>query len=203
MKLNKIIALCKKAKVIVIYNRRRDEDGEIMEQWIGDGAACYLVPGMPILDSESAGAILDIPAKDADKWQILERELPPVFDFTDDAAKDGETVFDEGPISFHYGGVMLRPLRSHGGAPLFIDLRYLTPFIDSLNSLFLYRRTAENGLDYVAVKVGMVLAGIIMPRRVENEEFVRELRTLAEDVERAFEAGREEEGGGVGKGRSA
>lgn len=144
MKLNKIIGLCKKQKRVIIYNRRHG-DGEIAEQWIGDGASCYRAEGVPILDSDSVATIFDIPAKNADKWNILEMDLPTSYDFTDDAAESGEQIFDEDPIFLQYGGAMLKPLRSRGGVPLFIDIRYLSPFINDMDHMYLYRRTAEGG----------------------------------------------------------
>ena len=187
MKLNKVIALCKKTKMVVVYNWRGN-DGEIKEQWIGDGAACYRADGLPILDELGVAAIFDIPAKDADKWKILVRELPPAYDFTCDGEKNGETIFEEDPIFLNYGGVMLKPLRNPGSAPLFIDVRYLTPFIDEMEHLYLYRRTAENGQDYAAVKVGMFLAGIIAPRKIESEPFVDCVKTLASELEKTLAA---------------
>lgn len=57
--------------------------------------------------------------------------------------------------------------------------------------MYLYRRTAEGGQDYVAVKVGMVLAGIIIPLKIEWRRFAADFKTLAEAVEQA--AGAEDE----------
>ena len=185
MKLNKIVSLCKREKRIVLFNRRNDE-GEIVEQWIGDGTACYLVGGLPIMSAGTCETLFDIPAKDADKWSIREEDLPGSIDFSDAADVNGERILDEAPISIYFGGVTVRPLRSSGDVPLFIDTRYLAPFINEMERLFLFRRTTPGGMDYIAAKTGMILAGVIPPVRIESERFVSELSKLAEDVKEAF-----------------
>ena len=130
--------------------------------------------------------LFDIPAKDEDKWSIREEDLPLSIDFTDTADVNGERILDEAQISIHFGGVTVKPLRSSGDVPLFIDVRYLAPFINEMEKLFLFRRKTPGGMDYIAAKTGMILAGVIPPVRIESERFVRELSKLAEDVKEAF-----------------
>lgn len=187
MKLGKIVSLCKKQKRIVLFDRR-NEQGEVIEQWIGDGTACYLADGLPILSAATVGALFEVPAKDAEKWDIREEILPPSIDFEDTA--DGETILEEYGVSLNFRGITLKAMHVHG-EPIFADVRYLSPFLDSLESTFLFRRTTPGGLEYIAVKVGFILKGIVPPCRIESERFIESLSCLSRDVSRAFEVDRE------------
>ena len=180
MKLKSIISICKKEKRIVLFNRT-DEEGEVAEQWIGDGVACYRVGGLPILDQHTVAAIFDIPAKDEEKWDIRQERLPKGPFFED--IVDDEEQLEEYGLSIGFLGVALKPLRTHRGETIFIDARYLSPLSDSLDSLFLHRRRTVGGLDYVAVKVGFALEAVIAPCRVETEKFIEKLSRLAREVE--------------------
>ena len=183
MKLNKIVSLCKREKRIVLFDEH-NEEGEVSGQWIGDGTACYQVGGLPILEPSTVGTLFDVPAKDEDKWDIREEDLPPSVDFTD--TPDGERMLEDYSVSLNYHGLTLKPLRAEGCDPVFVDVKYLAPFLDSLESVFLFRRETRGGMVYVAVKVGFVLKAIVPPCRVESEAFIESLSRLARDVRQAF-----------------
>ena len=183
MKLKSIISLCKKEKRIVLFDKIDGEGEEVREQWIGDGSACYQVGGLPILDQDTVAAIFDVPAKDGEKWDIRRERLPRGISFED--IEDTEETLEEYGLSVGFLGVVLKPLRTPKGETLFIDVRYLTPFSDSLESLFLFRRQTAGGLEFVAVKVGFVLKGIIAPQRIETEKFLEKLSRLSREVEQS------------------
>lgn len=59
MKIKNIAAICKKKKVIAIFERH-SESGDTVIQYIGDGGAAYPVTGLPQLEAESVLTIFDI-----------------------------------------------------------------------------------------------------------------------------------------------
>ena len=63
MKLKCIAALCKGRKMVCIHSGNNS-------QYVGDGSACYLVPGELTLDRDNVLIIFDVPEDKQDSWTI-------------------------------------------------------------------------------------------------------------------------------------
>ena len=183
MNIKKIIDICKKRKVLIIY-------GEGDEQWISDGCACYRAFGLPTFDERSICATFDISPKKAEKMCIqCKPELPRACCFEDDA--EGEVLCDyDGPL---FGGAI--PITTPHGI-MFIDGKYLKPISDVDGELLnIYERKSENGNSYFAVKCGLMIVANIMPYDVLNEKFVEKLKNISAECEKALNKQKAEEEG--------
>lgn len=108
--------------------------------------------------------MFDIPADKQGKIYFDEREgLPGGLDF-DDTAR-GESVVAPEAYSICAYGRTLKPFKCSQGAVL-IDTKYLTPFDDDVT---LYERSRASGMPYIAVKEGMLIAGIILPFEARSD----------------------------------
>lgn len=170
MKIQKIQQLCKAAKRILIINGTSDV------QWISDGYCIYPLFNLPRLSRENVFAMFDIPADKQSKIFFDERDtLPENLNF-DDTVRAENVVVRE-PYSIYAYGRCLTPIKCSQGAVL-IDTKYLAPFAEDVT---LYERTKSDGAPYIAVKEGMLLAGIIIPYDV-REDFGEWLVNIGEMV---------------------
>lgn len=174
MKIKNIAAICKKNKSVVLFERYSDE-GEVVLQYIGDGAAVYPVIGLPVLDKESVLTIFDIPEKQREDWYVRSTGIPEGINLDD---IDGtEKPVEREVISIVYSGKTLKPLQTRRGL-VFIESRYLSPVSDVLDVLELYERIMPSGTPYIVAKAGFLLQAVIMPVDVINQQFVEKLEEL-------------------------
>lgn len=177
MKIKNIAAICKKNKSVVLFERYNDE-GEVVLQYIGDGAAVYPVIGLPVLDKESVLTIFDVPEKQREDWLVRSMGVPDGISLDD---VDGtEKPVEREAISIVYSGKTLKPLRTRRGL-VFIESRYLSPVSDVLDVLELYERITPSGTPYIVAKAGFLLQAVIMPFDVINQQFVEKLQELTRE----------------------
>ena len=178
MKINKIAAICKKSKQVVIYRDPNDYDAH----YIGDSHAIYLVTGLPELDKNGILTIFDVPEDKKEEWIVnctnqLEINL-------DDADPD-ESIINRGNLSIYRFGERLIPLKVSSGM-VFMNSKYLTPTFDS-GYTELYERRTKSGNLYIAVKVGMILQAVIFPENIIDEVLVEQLEELEKNCKYALE----------------
>lgn len=176
MQIKKIAAICKKKKQVILYNKV-NEDGEPIQQYIGDGSAIYPVYGLPILDEESILTIFDVQKKKRDGWIVKHTAPPAVVNLED--VDHGERRVDPGNITIGYGGMELLPVTTRRGLAL-IDTMYLAPVGDVMDALDIYERTAPDGSPYIVAKVGFMLQSVILPVQAINQAFTDRLEEIAE-----------------------
>ena len=189
MKIKKIEALCKSDKRIILY----DGDGV---QWIGNGCAAYPLHNMPVLDETNVFTLFDVAEKDREKYYLRSEELPVALDFND--SSDTEVMLDRVPIDLYISGHGVAPYVGSSGI-IFVETRYLAPFIKQEGGFELYERFTKIGKPYIAVKSGLFLVGVIMPSNgiitsdfIENFEYIASLsrvafNTTAEERERMYQ----------------
>lgn len=159
MKIQKIQALCKSAKRIMIVN-----DSKLGIQWLSDGSAIYPLFKLPRLSEENIFAMFDIPEDKQGKIYYDERDrLPVSLDFSD--TSEGEQLVTLEPFGITAYGRSLEVIRGSCGAML-IDKKYLAPFDDGVQ---LYERVRIHGTPYIVAKEGMFIAGIILPFEARAE----------------------------------
>lgn len=183
MKIKAIAAICKKNKRAVLFNRR-DADGDVSAQLIGDGVALYPISGLPELDRESVFTIFDVPEKERDTWAVQYSEVSDAINLED--ADATEKIIEQGEISIVCAGKVLKPLQTSRGL-VFIESRYLAPISDILDAVELYERRTADGAPYIVAKAGLILQAAIMPQDVITALFVKQLHEIATECSRTLE----------------
>lgn len=140
------------------------------------GGAAYPMINLPRFDMDSLCKTYDITDKQAKKMYLREKgELSETYCFLDSAP--GETIAERGSMCILDGNKCLVPFQTSQGI-VFIDAKYLQPFADIEDDIELYERQTESGATYFAVKLGLIIVGIIMPVDAVNDTFVERLRDL-------------------------
>ncbi len=176
MKLKQIAAVVKKQKHIGIFNL----DGV---QWVSTGSAAYPLYSLPVLNSDSLLAVLDIPEEKDNGFFLRFIDVPGGLNFGD--YDECENLITRDNIYIQYNGMCLEPLPTSSGV-VFVNTRYLKPFCGEDNIDF-YERTTVSGKPYIVAKVGFTIVGVIMPENVINQKFVKKLNTVCECVNLSFE----------------
>lgn len=176
-----VVSLCKRDRRMTLYE---DTNSENAVQWLGTAGAAYPLQHMPQLDESNIFTVFDITSKQADKIFFHRAPLPESYDFRD--VVECENVLESGDIEIGFGGTFLLPLHTSQGLR-FIDRAYLKPLSDCEEDMLgFYERTDTNGNLYIAVKAGMILAAVIIPFDVVNEEFVEKLLEITRDCKIAL-----------------
>lgn len=183
MKLKKIASLCAKSKCIFLYDVP-DSCGDV-SQWIGDGAACYPITGLPYLEQDNIYAMFDLTDKQADKYFFKHVTAPVGISFKD--YEPGEHQLSDGDISITYGGISLKPFRTRAGIK-FVRGKHLAPIEDAADLTVFFERKNASGGTYIVAKAGLMIAAIILPYdEVFSDRFVSELNTLAQECRWTYE----------------
>lgn len=181
MKIKKIIALIKDSKCLSIF-----EGNDC--QWLSDGFAMYPV----FKDFEITPELLcDMHDIDTKKLGIHNKQLPSIFNYAD-VAKN-EKQLQKSKIEIVYNGKHLIGYETSEGIS-FVEKRYFAPFADLDDSyLVVYERYTDTGMMYFAVKNGMNLVGIILPKKIITKEFVEEFNAMSTACTLALQNVKEEE----------
>lgn len=183
MKIKTIAAICRKNKAFCLYDSIT-RDGEVGTQWLGDGRAIYPLQGLPRLEEDSIYTMFDITEKQQDKITFRYETLPEGINFAD--TDQCENCLDDQKLEVVLDGRILKPLHTQQGV-VFIDTAYLAPFADVVDMLELYERVTPSGQIHIAAKLGMFLAGIILPYDIIRKEFVDQLGGLWEQCRFALD----------------
>lgn len=175
MKLKTLAAMCKREGAYCLYDRV-NQDGEIVEQWLGTRGAVFPLCGLHYLTEENLIALFDITEKQRESLYFHHSQLHASINF--DHTDAGEILLDREKCTLGYSGRVVRPLLTRGGLE-FVDNDYLSPLADVAEMLELYERHTEDGGVYFAAKTGLMIAGVIMPLNILEEKFVENIETLA------------------------
>jgi hypothetical protein len=110
-------------------------------------------------------------------------KAPATLNFDD--ADQTEQITD--PIKLHitYGDNNLIPLKTVGGLE-FIQSKFLAPLSAIMQKAEIYTRKSLDGQIYFAVKVGLLIEGIIMPYNAFNKNFAEMIETVASETWRIY-----------------
>ncbi len=167
MKIKKIIALIKDSKCLSIFEGKDC-------QWLSDGYALYPV----FKDFEITPEMLcDIHDLNIEKMAIHNKVLPTVFNYADIAENENQLYKSNIEIVYH-GKHFIGYETSEGIS--FVEKRYFAPFTD-LDETYLnvYERYTKDGMMYFAVKNGMNLVGIILPKNIITKKFVEDFNSMS------------------------
>lgn len=181
MKLKEIAAMCKKDKKIVVKNVS-NSDG-VVTQWIGTWSALYRISGLPYLSETAIYKIFDIPDDKTCEYGYQESMTHPEDEeyklFVDFAPGDAESENDLTKSEFDiHCAPYTYILFCYGQRYIFIRAEYMKPAW-ALESESYFKR-----YDAVAVKEGMLIAGLLMPVPAWKEDRIRNgIRGIANCLE--------------------
>lgn len=174
---NKALNLFKNGRYIMILDNKKNG-----EQWISNGAAIYNI-GNTEFDAVNIKPILP---NAKGEWQVesnytytySELEFEDIANYEEPCDRLPETEI------IHQGETYI-PFILPNREVMFIDKKYLKPFVIETSGVSAFHvRTSQIGGNYLAVKDGMILKGIILPvKLVEKDKdthFYRNLETLYE-----------------------
>lgn len=174
MKIKKIGAICNAGGYYYLMDQR-DDAGEIVGQWLGDGKSAYPLVGLPVMDLENICAMFDITEKKREKLVMRRADVPDSMDWEDTAPL--ERQLDDPKLCVRYDGMDLLPLETTAGVT-FIQEKYLLP-LDGQEYMRLYERRGRNGdLRYIVAKIGMIIQAVIMPMDLPDKGFMDALNNL-------------------------
>ena len=120
MKFKAAIALCKKAKQVILLEHKT-------VQWIGDGNALYAMYDMPKLDEGAICAVCDITDSQAEKIHFMELSNPKKISMAN--IEPEEVLLEQEALALKKGTLELLGYRTTTGME-FIDAAYMRPFGD-------------------------------------------------------------------------
>ena len=176
MKLKVLGAMCKKAGIFRLYDQHSD-DGEVVGQWLGTWGAVYKLSGLPLLSEDHIPAFFELTEKQLEKISIKHDPLPENANFDD--TDPAEVALDDREMTLAYGKYIVRPLVTRQGLEL-IDNEALTPLADVADHLMIYERRTASGQAYFALKMGLMIVGVVMPLNLIEDQFVESVEALAQ-----------------------
>lgn len=160
MKLNKLWSLLKQRKAITIYQGAVD-------QWIGDGFACYPVNNLPQLTERVMQTLLDINDDAWDKFAFFDKDE---VQFTEEDFCEGQVDLTPLAVELNYHGMDLMPLVGDGRI-FFIQTKYLKPFDNTLLLSYAYRKEAGG---IIAVNERLIFSAAICPVSMSKDKVFEE-----------------------------
>lgn len=189
MKLKQVGAICKEAGIFMLYDQYGD-DGKVTGQWLGTGCAIFKLSGLPLIGEDHIAALFGFTEKQLGKLLVKRGTLPGSINFDD--TDPAEVALDDGEITFAYGKYTARPLVTRQGLE-FIDNKFLTPLSDDTDYLMIYERSTANGQTYFALKIGLMIVGVVMPLNIIEDKFVESVEALAKKARTALEHKKEQD----------
>lgn len=183
MKIKAIARICAQEQRIVIMDKR-NADGEISEQWIGDGSAMYPILDLPEIDEKIISTIFDIPEKKRNSYYFHRMDAPETIQ-TEDAVAC-ENLLEIGKMDITIAGRTLKSVHTQHGIAFF-DGKYLAPVAESMDTLEIYERLQTDGQVYLAAKAGFMLLALIMPYDIISKEFVEHMQDLTRQCDFALQ----------------
>ena len=156
MKINKVWALCKAAKKIVIYDTPCSEAGG---QWLGDGSSMYPRGALPNLDDKALYALFDVSDDEQEKFTYCEVKGTPVS--LEPVSGESEAV--SGSLNLYFNGASITAL-TQGKETLFFQDKYAGPL--SGENFTYHIRHREDGQAYIVCKSGLLTRAVFTPYNV-------------------------------------
>lgn len=164
MKLNKLFALMKQRKRIVVAQGKT-------AQWVGDGYSLYPIYNLPKLTERTMQTLLDV---SDDAWDKFTFEEHQVLYVSEEDFDEGQTDLTPLKITIHWKGGDFIPLVGDGRI-YYIPLKYLKPFADDGLLSYSFRNKARAGNGVIAVNEGLLLSGIIVPEVIDDPLYTETL----------------------------
>lgn len=174
---NKVLSLFKNGRYITILDNKKNG-----EQWLSNGAAMYNI-GNTEFDAVNIKPILP---NAKGEWQVGSNYTYTYSELEFEDIANYEEPCDRLPeTEIIHQGEMYIPFILPNREVMFINKKYLKPFVIETSGVSaFYVRTSQICGNYLAVKDGMILKGIILPVKLVEEDrdthFYRNLESLYE-----------------------
>lgn len=169
MNFDKIKAICKKSKVIVLYNTEYC-------QWLGDDFALYPLYEHPEYNKDTIVSVLSLDEKKRLEMIYRIGDMPSAINCSDNTHSDKPC--GEFSTNLQCMGMTVIPLMTSKGLR-FIETKYITPLLNS--DYEFYERLMADGSLYIAVKVGFEVKALIQPfEHIITESLIDELNKIAD-----------------------
>jgi len=191
MKLGKVAQLCKGAQNITIVHT--DGGEKACMQWVGTRYALYPFYNLPKMDEKTAFVVFDVDEKkrhDYSYHEIAAKDSPLCLDERDAT----EISIQPEQYSLCFQGGIYVPFVTSKGIRL-ISRAYLAPMMSKLDEMMFYERKTTGGFVYIVAKLGLLLAGVIVPEdvRSDDQSLLAFTRNLVDGVEFALECAEKDE----------
>lgn len=173
MKIREIAKICKRSKTATLVTKK--EKGE-SRQFMGDGAALYLVEDSLELATEAILPLFDIPAKERIDWSVFSEVSEEIAACLEDIYPE-EAPAEPLPLKITFNDRELLPLKTSRGIA-FIQCQHLRP-LEDVDSLDIYEREHQ-GTRMFAIKSGFWLMAIIAPCDYETQGLQEFLQDMAQ-----------------------
>lgn len=171
MKIKNIASLCKNRIMLLDI---KDEEGNFLKQWVGDGTGMYPINGLPYMNKEEIFTLFELSEKKQEEIVFSHDEyVNPVFNnqFQKEQIIQGEKTL------LQLGASLIKPVISNGSIH-FYDTKYLSP-VNNLDIMEIYIRKHDLQ-NYFAVKSGFLLYAIIMPHKNIAANYAKSLIDIAD-----------------------
>lgn len=169
MNFDKIKAICKKSRVISLYNT---ED----YQWLGDDFALYPLYEHPEYNEDTIASVLSLDEKKKNEMIYRVGDMPAVINCSD--ATDSDKLCGVFSTNLQCMNRAVIPLMTSKGLR-FIETKYITPLIK--DNYEFYERMRADGSLYIVVKVGFVVEALIQPcDHIITPSLIDELNKIAD-----------------------
>lgn len=174
---NKVLSLFKNGRYITILDNKKNG-----EQWLSNGAAMYNI-GNTEFDAVNIKPILP---NAKGEWQVGSNYTYTYSELEFEDIANYEEPCDRLPeTEIIHQGEMYIPFILPNREVMFINKKYLKPFVIETSGVSaFYVRTSQICGNYLAVKDGMILKGIILPVELVEKDrdthFYRNLESLYE-----------------------
>lgn len=165
IKKKRVAALCK------AYKRLEMQTMPDNTQWIGDGAAMYILAGIEPMSAESIASILDYTEKDISSINFVDGEAPFEI-FGDENGTDVQIETPPKRVIIKGSEYLIFEVEK---ALIFIDGNYLKPIVTDDQTTFFMRTSPCSSRKFLCVKKGFlpeaVIAGVKFDEKYLNEWF--------------------------------
>ena len=166
MKIKKVVDICKDSNILVLIKQN-----DI--QWMGSDHALYPLYDMPELDPESVLIAYDVPENKRKKMALRYKDAGELHLCLDDICQESRCEWMN--IGVIADGAELLPVETATGMR-YIDRSFALPLADAEEDIEIYERYTESGQLYFALKVGLIVKGIVTefrPRKLMADKLDR------------------------------
>lgn len=142
IKKKRVAAVCKSRKFLQMQTMPDNT------QWIGDGAAMYILAGIEPMSAESLASMLDYTEKDFSNIRFVEGKAPFEI-FSDENGTDVQIEAPPKRVIIKGSEYLIFETEK---SLIFIDGDYLKPIITDGQTTFFMRRFPESNRDLLCVK---------------------------------------------------
>lgn len=167
MKLSKVAKLCKDHMNITIVNVPHGDEEVV--QWVGTPYALYPFYNLPIMNEKSAFVVFDVEEKKRADFSFREITAGPDFPMRLEETDETERPIEPAHHQIVFESRVYMVFDTSKGVRL-VNRSFFSPMMSKLDELMFFERQDARGKIYIAAKLGLLLAGVIMPMSQRRDD---------------------------------